>query len=63
MEDRDISIHTVGGKTLTFTLNEEEYRNFDSFLYGYGYNSMYEYTKGRIKIFIDRDSVDYIEIC
>ena len=67
MEDRDISIHTVGGKTLTFTLNEEEYRNFDSFLYGhnsmYGYNSMYEYTNGRIKIFIDRDSVDYIEIC
>ena len=61
MEDRDISIHTVGGKTLTFTLNEEEYRNFDSFLYGY--NSMYEYTKGRIEIFIDRDSVDYIEIC
>ena len=61
MADRDISIHTVGGKTLTFTLNEEEYRNFDSFLYGH--NSMYGYTNGRIKIFIDRDSVDYIEIC
>ena len=61
MEDRDISIHTVGGKTVTFTLNEEEYRNFDSFLYGYNY--MFEYTNGKIKIFIDRDSVDYIEIC
>ena len=31
MEDRDISIHTVGGKTLTFTLNEEEYNKFNSF--------------------------------
>ena len=61
MEDRDISIHTVGGKTLTFTLNEEEYYNFNSFLYSY--NSMYVYTNGGIKIFIDRDSVDYIEIC
>ena len=61
MEDRDISIHTVGGKTLTFTLNEEEYYNVNSFLYSY--NSMYEYTDGRITIFIDRDSVDYIEIC
>lgn len=63
MEDRDISIHTVGGKTLTFTLNEEEYRNFDAFLYGYGYHPMFEYTNGKIKIFIYRDSVDYIEIC
>lgn len=61
MEDRDICIHTVGGKTLTFTLNEEEYYNFNSFLYSY--NSMYVYTEGRIKIFITRDSVDYIEIC
>ena len=61
MEDLDISIHTVGGKTLTFTLNEEEYYNFNSFLYSY--NSMYVYTNGSIKIFIDRDSVDYIEIC
>ena len=61
MEDRDISIHTVGGKTLTFTLNEEEYYKFNSFLYSY--NSMYVYTNDRIKIFIDRDSVDYIEIC
>ena len=61
MEDRDISIHTVGGKTLTFTLNEEEYYNFNSFLYSY--NPMYVYTNDRIKIFIDRDSVDYIEIC
>lgn len=61
MEDRDICIHTVGGKTLTFTLNEEEYHNFNSFLYSY--NSMYVYTEGRIKIFITRDSVDYIEIC
>ena len=61
MEDRDISIHTVGGKTLTFTLNEEEYYKFNSFLYSY--NSMYAYTNGSIKIFIDRDSVDYIEIC
>ena len=61
MEDRDISIHTVGGKTLTFTLNEEEYYKFNSFLYSH--NSMYVYTNGRIKIFIDRDSVDYIEIC
>ena len=61
MEDRDICIHTVGGKTLTFTLNEEEYYNFNSFLYSY--NSMYAYTNGKIKIFIDRDSVDYIEIC
>ena len=61
MEDRDISIHTVGGKTLTFTLNEEEYYKFNSFLYSY--NSMYAYTNGRITIFIDRDSVDYIEIC
>ena len=61
MEDRDISIHTVGGKTLTFTLNEEDYYKFNSFLYSY--NSMYAYTNGGIKIFIDRDSVDYIEIC
>ena len=44
MEDRDISIHTVGGKTLTFTLNEEEYYKFNSFLYSY--NSMYAYTNG-----------------
>ena len=61
MEDRDVSIHTVGGKLLTFTLDEEEYRKFESFLYGF--DSRYEYTNSRIKIFIDRDSVDYIEIC